>query len=234
MKLIIYVFVALFPSRVKIWLLRQMGASIGRGCYIGLSVIHAQQIVIGDHVRIASFNLLHRLADLKMGHGSRINGFNWITGAGTGEFVLGHHSAVTRLHFFEASGSIYIGDNTIVAGRGSHFFTHGISSINLDDVRPIVIGPWCYVGSSSRFVPGSGISEGTFVGMGAVVTKRFAEPYVLVAGNPAVIKKHLSYKDVYFNRAYLPHDHHPIDYTPDIKSLMPLYTKKEISNGAVV
>lgn len=222
MALLSAILVAFLPSRIKIWVFRRMGARIGRECYIGMSVIHAREIEIGDHVRIASFNLLHRLTALKMGQGSRMNGFNWITGAGTGEFVLGHHSAVTRLHFFEASGSIYIGNNSIVAGRGTHFFTHGISSTNLDDVRPIVIGPWCYVGSSSRFVPGCGVSEGTFVGMGAVVTKRFAEPYVLVAGNPAVIKKHLSAKDVYFNRAYLPHDHHPSGYTPDIKSLMPL------------
>jgi acetyltransferase-like isoleucine patch superfamily enzyme len=215
--------VAILPSRIKIWVLRQMGARIGRGCHIGLSVIHAREIEIGDHVRIASFNLLHRLTALKMGQGSRMNGFNWITGAGTGEFVLGHHSAVTRLHFFEASGSIYIGDNSIVAGRGSHFFTHGISSTNLDDVRPIVIGPWCYVGSSSRFVPGCCLSEGTFVGMGAVVTKRFAELYVLVAGNPAVIKKHLSDKDAYFDRAYLPHDHHPPGYSPVITMFPPLH-----------
>lgn len=223
-KLLVAFLVALLPSRAKIWLLRRMGACIGRGCYIGLSVIHAQKIEIGDHVRIASFNLLHRLTSLKMGQGSRMNGFNWITGAGMGEFILGHHSAITRLHFFDASGSIDIGDNSIVAGRGSHFFTHGISSTNLDDLRPIVIGPWCYVGSSSRFVPGSGVSDGTFVGMGSVVTKRFADPYVLVAGNPAVIKKRLSSKGVYFDRPFMPHDHQPRGYAPDITALPLLRT----------
>lgn len=223
------VITALLPSRAKIWVLRRMGARIGRGCYIGLSVIDAQDIEIGDHVRIASFNLVHRLTLLQMGQGSRMNGFNWITGAGIGEFVLGHHSAITRLHFFEASGSIYIGDNSIIAGRGSHFFTHGISSTNLDDVRPIEIGSWCYVGTSSRFVPGSGVSEGTFVGMGAVVTKRIADPYVLVAGNPAIIKKHLSAKDAYFNRSYLAHDHHPMGYMPDINGLILLHTSANTS-----
>ncbi len=189
---------------------------IGQHCYIGFSFIQAQNIVIGDYVRIASFNLLHRLTSLEMGDGSRMNSFNWITGASTGKFSVGNHSAITRLHFFESSGSIYIGDNSIIAGRGTHFFTHGISSYNLDDIRPIVIGSWCYVGSSSRFVPGSGLGDGSFVGMGAVVTKRFEEIHVLVAGNPACIKKRLSPTDPYFDRAFLPHDHLPIGYSPTI------------------
>jgi acetyltransferase-like isoleucine patch superfamily enzyme len=129
---------------------------------------------------------------------------------------VGHNSAITRLHFFEASGGILIGDNTIIAGRGSHFFTHGISSTNLDDVRSIEIGSWCYIGSTSRFVPASGVARGTFVGLGAVVTKAFKDEFVLIAGNPAIIKKRLSPDDAYFDRGFLPHDHHPPGYTgPD-------------------
>lgn len=211
--------IAVLPNWSKIWLLRRRGARIGRGCRIGISVIDAREIEIGDYVYIASFSLMHRLASLKVGQGARVGSFNWITGAGQGEFVLGHHSAVTRLHFFEASGSIYIGDNSIVAGRGSHFFTHGISSTNLDDVRPIKIGPWSYVGSSSRFLPGSSIGKGTFVGMGSVVTKQFVQTFVLIAGNPAIVRKHLAATDVYFNRRYLPHDHHPPGYAPDLSVL---------------
>ena len=62
--------VAFLPSPAKIWVLRRMGARIGHGCHIGFSVIHARDVEIGDHVRIASFNLLHRLTALKMGQGS--------------------------------------------------------------------------------------------------------------------------------------------------------------------
>lgn len=176
------------------------------------TVIDAQRVVLGDNVQIAGFNLLHRLVELEMGTGSRMNGFNWITGARTGGLRMGRNAAITRLHFFEASGNVTIGENTIIAGRGSHFFTHGISSINLDDVKPVEIGPWCYVGSTSRFVPGSGISKGTFVGMGAVVTKFFSEDFVLIAGNPAAVRKQLSPGDAYFDRSFLPHDHHPPGY----------------------
>ena len=204
--------IALMPSALKIAVLRRRGARIGKNCRIGMTLVDAKRIHLGDNVQIASFNLMHRLDALEMGTGSRMNGFNWITGAGTGTFSVGLNSAITRLHFFEASASISIGDNTIIAGRNSHFFTHGISSTNLDDMRPIQIGSWCYIGSSSRFVPGAQVAKGTFVGMGSVVTKAFADEFVLVAGGPAVVKKQLSPNDVYFDRPFLPHDHHPAGY----------------------
>ena len=204
--------VAIIPSSLKIAVLRSQGATIGKNCYIGFRVIDAKKITLGNNVRIASFNLIHRLDEFSMLSGSRLNGFNWITGAGIGSFFLGLNSAITRLHFFESSASIFIGDNTIIAGRNSHFFTHGISSTNLDDMRPIRIGSWCYIGTSSRFVPGSEIAEGTFVGMGSVVTKKFNEKYVLLGGAPAKLRKKLTPDDVYFNRPYLPHDHHMLDY----------------------
>lgn len=206
------VLIALLPSWIKIPLLRLMGAKIGKRCHIGLSIIDCTDLILGDSVRIASFNLIHRVRRLSIGDGARLNGFNWITGANTGDFLMARNVAITRLHFFEASGTIHIEENTIIAGRGSHFFTHGISPTNLDDVRSISIGPWCYIGSSSRFVPGSSLARGTFVGMGAVVTKSFSEEYVLIAGSPASFRKKLSEGDKYFSRKFLPHDHHPDDY----------------------
>lgn len=203
---------ALLPSAMKIACLRAQGAKIGRNCFIGLTLIDAARIELGDNVRIASFNLIHRLDEFVLKSGSRMNGFNWITGARTGSFYLGRNSAITRLHFFEASASIFIGDNTMIAGRNSHFFTHGISSTNLNDMRPVKIGAWCYIGSSSRFVPGVEVAEGTFVGMGSVVTKKFTETYVLLGGIPATVRKKLSPNDRYFSRPFLPHDHHRQDY----------------------
>lgn len=210
---------AFLPSALRIAILRARGAKIGRHCYIGMfTLLDARDLTLGDYVQIASFNLLHRLKSLEMGPGSRMNGLNWITGARTGSLVMGANAAITRLHFFEASGDIFVGENTIIAGRGTHFFTHGISSTNLDDVRSINIGPWSYIGSSSRFVPGSGCAEKTFVGMGAVVTKNFEEGHVLIAGNPASIKKRLSAGDAYFLRDFLPHDHHPEGYNGGVST----------------
>lgn len=212
-KLVKLVLEALLPSALRIRLLRFRGAQIGVGCVIKpFTILDATEIKLGNYSFIAGFNLIHRLKRLEMGSGTRLSSFNWITGAGTGTLAFGDNSAATRLHFFEASGNINVGANTIVAGRGTHFLTHGISSRNLDDVRPITIGPWCYIGSSSRFVPGSGVSKGTFVGMGSVVTKFIYDEFVLVAGSPAIPKKKLSAEDIYFKRDFLPHEHHPMGY----------------------
>lgn len=204
--------IAFLPSRLKIALLRSMGAKIGRGCYIGFSVLTAETLELGDCVYVGHFNLLWRLNELRLESGSRLTMGNWITGAGIGRFVLGRNGAITRFHFLEASGDILIGANTILAGRNTHLFTHGIAPDNLDDVRPIVVGAWCYVGSSSRFAPGAEIADGTFVGMGAVVTGRREQQFVLVGGVPARVIRELNPTAVYFNRPYLPHSHHPAWY----------------------
>ena len=202
----------IMPNPIKIMFYRMMGAKVGKNCRIGLSIIDSEKIEIGDNVYIGHFNILWRLKKLKLESGSRVNNFNWITGAREGIFILGRNSAVTRLHYIEASSNITIGNNSIIAGRSSHFISHGITPSNLDERLQIVIGNWCYIGSSSRFVPGSGVSDYTFVGMSAVVTKNIKDNYVLIAGSPAVVKKILSPKDVYFSRAYLPHDHHLKSY----------------------
>lgn len=203
---------AILPGWLKILILRARGAKIGKNCQIGFSIIDAAHITIGDNVRVGHFNLMWRLTSLTLETGSALTMFNWITGACTGAFRLGRNSGITRFHFFEASAGIDIGSNSIVAGRNSHFFTHGISPKELDDQRPIRIGDWCYVGSGARFVPGASIAANTFVGMGSVVTKASDVTFVLLVGAPARPKKYLAPTDAYFARSYLPQAHHPVDY----------------------
>lgn len=89
---------------------------------------------------------------------------------------------------------VSLGKNSIIAGRGSQFFTHGLSSKNIDDVRPIKIGDWCYVGSNCNFVPGVILSRGIFVGMGSVVTKKFEEEYTLIGGHLHRLKRNYQIK----------------------------------------
>ena len=118
------------------------------------------------------------------------------------------NSSVSVLHYIEASGDVSIGANSIIAGRSSQFFTHGIRPDKLDDVSPIVIGDWCYVGSAARFLPGSGLADHCFLGMGAVVTRRFENGYMLLGGCPAKEIKPLPEDSVFFDRPHLPQPHH--------------------------
>lgn len=208
LKIACLILFALLPSVLKIWCLRLYGAKIGKGCKIGISIISAKQIDIGDYVLIGHLNLIYRLNKLSMGSGSKIDSFNWITGGSIGDLYIGNNSSIRRFHFIEASGSMFMGNNTIVAGRSSLFFTHGLTPDNLNDVRSIKIGNWCYIGAACRFLPGASIGNGTFVGMGAVVTKQYDATYVLLAGNPARVRKEFSKDSLYFNRPFLRHSSH--------------------------
>jgi carbonic anhydrase/acetyltransferase-like protein (isoleucine patch superfamily) len=212
-RFLLPIFITVLPSRLKVWFLRKAGHTIGKGCYIGFSFIDARKLVLGDYIYIGHCNLLHGLDELMLDSGSRVTLFNWITGGRKGSFRLGRNSSLSFGHYFEASANIAIGSNTIVAGRYSQFFTHGITPYNLDDRRPIQIGDWCYVGSAVRVPPGITIADHTFVGMGSVITKSFAANYVLVAGAPAEIKREIPASAIFFNRFYHRQPHHPPNYT---------------------
>lgn len=212
-SMLLLVIVAFLPSNLKIWILRLIGHKIGKNCYIGLSIVNASKINMENNVYIGHFNLIWRLTALNLRAGSRITFFNWITGGNFGAFMLGNNSSISRRHFFDASAGIDIEENTIVAGIGSQFFTHGISPSNLNERKPICIGSWSYIGSGSYFVPGSSVSSHCFVGMGSVVTKPFTQSYRLIAGSPAQEKKEISQESKYFDRHYVPQPHHPNNYT---------------------
>lgn len=203
---------ALLPSKIKIWVLRFKGAKIGRSCRIGLTIIDSENIDIGDYVYIGNFNIIWRLNNLKLETGSKLGDGNWITGGGGGSFSLGRNSSLRRFHYLDASGSIKIGMNSILAGRGIQMITHGLHPETFQYMRPIVIDDWCYIGAFTKFVPGSSICKGTFVGMGAVVTKSHHEEYILLGGNPARKIRSLDVNSRYFQASYLPHNHHPSDY----------------------
>lgn len=86
---------------------------------------------------------------------------------------------------------IEIGDNVTIASR-VHLITHDNSAIKLYDgatdfVGKITIGDDCFIGADSILLPGIRLAENTIVGAGAVVTKSFDEPGMVIAGNPAKI-----------------------------------------------
>ena len=211
-RLIGMIVFAMLPSSLKLFLLRRRGHSIGEHCYIGLSVVSISRITLDDYTYIGHFNLIWGPITLHLRRGARVSTGNWITG-GPGSYLdLGDNSSVSIGHYFDSSAGIVIGRNCICAGIGSHFFSHGITSDNLDERMGISIGDWCYVGSSVRFVPGSGVADHTFVGMGAVVTKQHSESYVLLAGIPATPRKKLQCDSQFFDRTFTKQPHHPATY----------------------
>ncbi len=109
--------------------------------------------------------------------------------------------------------NIYVGKNSKPGRPGSYF--GGLGTIRIGDYcrfgpnvgvlssnhdlydrdknipAPVVIGDYCWIGMNSLVMPGVTLGPSTIVGGGSVVTHSFPEGYVVIAGSPAKIIKHL-------------------------------------------
>jgi acetyltransferase-like isoleucine patch superfamily enzyme len=203
---------AILPSRIKIPLYRRLlGWKIGQGVYIGLSFIDAEEVIIGDYVRIGHFSRFHCIPKLEIQYKTVIARWNLfaalpsksraiIEGASPSLFI-GKDCYIMRGHFFDVQAPLRLENSVTIAGHGSAFYTHSMDyRKNRLVAKPIVIGENSYVGSNARFIPGARIAPNSFVGMGAVVTKVFDEQYVLLAGSPARIMRNLDREADWFTR----------------------------------
>lgn len=57
------------------------------------------------------------------------------------------------------------------------------------EIRPVIIGDNCWIGSRVIILPGVTLDEGCVIGAGSVVTKSFGKNCI-IAGNPAHLIKH--------------------------------------------
>lgn len=92
-------------------------------------------------------------------------------------------SMITSSHFIDAVGGFLLGAGSWIAGRGSQFWTHGAGVRD----RGVSIGARCYIGSAVRLAPGAAVADESVVAIGSVVTKKFANGRVLIAGVPASV-----------------------------------------------
>jgi acetyltransferase-like isoleucine patch superfamily enzyme len=97
--------------------------------------------------------------------------------------TVGKGATITCRHFFDAAGTLRLGDRSWVAGLSSQFWTHGAGAVE----RDVTIGSDCYIGSVARFAPGASIGNNVLVAMGSVVTGRVDADNAVIGGVPARI-----------------------------------------------
>lgn len=148
----------------------------GRKCRIGIGVTleYPGNIELGDNVIICD----------------RVSMTTETIG---GRCQLGNGVHIGREAELDFSGKITIGDkSTVSEGVIMETHSHGHDPRGDIETRELVIGSNVWIGMRSIILPQVGsIGENSIVGAGSVVTKP-VPPDVIVAGNPAVVIKHLT------------------------------------------
>lgn len=184
------------PSNyLKVFLLKKLfGYRIGSGVKFGKLMINCKKVTIGDNVYIANKNVFS-CEEIEIGAGTTIHSGN--TFIGSGKFIIGENSRIINNHYFDLWNSVKIGDGTWVAGRNSEFWTHG--SINTKKETKdlsIEIGNNVYIGSASKFAPGTKIASTNLISLGSMVSGVFKQEKTIIMGNPAaVVKEDIDWRD---------------------------------------
>jgi UDP-3-O-[3-hydroxymyristoyl] glucosamine N-acyltransferase len=219
LRLALLAVIALLPGFVKRPLYRRLfGYRIGRGVRIGLVILDADSVELGERTEIGHLNLITRVGSFITGKSVRIGPLNIIRG---GERVrLGDYAEVMRLnvlnaipdhdcttspasrleigrgavvvsgHRIDFTDQVTIGQNVIIGGRNSSLWTH-----NRQSTAPIEIGDFCYLGSEVRLAPGARLAERSILGLGSVLAGAIDTPGSLVGGVPARIIRPLTAED---------------------------------------
>lgn len=205
------IFILLLPGFTKRFFLNLLGHDISAGARIGFSIVLVNKITLAAGARIGSFNLI-RVNTLTIGENSIIDKRNRINGNlhiemgkgsfikvsnsvyrppdietyGTGYLKIGDGSGFTHKHGIDCCRSITLGENTVIAGSQTQFWTHGYFHARTGPERirvdgEIIIGNNVYIGSRCTFNPGVKISDGVTVGAHCCISKDLTVPGMYVS-----------------------------------------------------
>ena len=204
-------FLFVMPTRIVSPIVRFLGVQVHRNARVGFSWIEADQVILEAGTRIGHFNFV-RLRRLVVKKNAAIGSMNWLVGpysamlaenseigarnimtrsrfgaeVGPSRLCIGIWSKITAGHRFDLMRSICVGSNSVIAGVGSQFWTHGYVHVEADRSRyrvdgGISIGNNCYVGSACVFNPGVTLVDGVSVGSNASISKTLDQPGLYVS-----------------------------------------------------
>jgi len=97
--------------------------------------------------------------------------------------------------------SVEIGEFSTFAGFRSQILTHAIDlKASRQRSAPVLIGDYCFVGTSVVLLAGSQLPSYCVLGASACLTRAFSDENMLYAGVPAKAVKGLYDNDAYFKR----------------------------------
>jgi acetyltransferase-like isoleucine patch superfamily enzyme len=219
-RLLVLCLLGLLPNPIKKSLMRLFfGYTFGAKVKIGLALLDAEHVDLGEGTEIGHFNLVTRVARLRTGRHARIGVFNILRGGASvsiGDYAeimrlnvlnaipdhdcttdpqsvleVGPGTVITSGHRIDFTDKITLGKNVIIGGRNSSLWTH-----NRQETAPITVGDFCYLGSEVRLAPGAKLPDECILGIGAVLTGEITERQSLVAGVPAKVVRQLNEDDL--------------------------------------
>jgi hypothetical protein len=215
MKRLLMLLSIFLPAGMRRSLLEtKFGYKIHPTCRLGLCWITPTRLIMEEgseigHLTVCkNIDLLHLKAHASIGRG------NWITGFPLGpsphfaeetdrrpELIVGEHAAITHRHLIDCTNSIMIGRFTTMAGFQSQILTHSIDlQRNRQASAPVRVGDYCFVGTNSVLLPGSGLPDYSVLGAKSLLNRVFTDSYRLYGGVPAELIKELPEDYGYFRR----------------------------------
>ena len=164
--------------------------------------------------KVGNFNFFNEIDGVFLDELSKIGRENWITGLSSDSELnftyspereciirVGRHARITNAHYFDCTGGIHIGDFSTVAGIRSVIFTHSIDiNVSRQTAGPVIVGKFCIVSTNCKLLKGAELPDFSVLGAGAVLNKRYEEPYGLFGGTPARRLKTFDANAKYFKR----------------------------------
>ena len=194
---------------------RFFGFEIHKTARIGLSWIYPKKLKMGPGSRIDLFTVAIHLDAIEMQDGAMIGRNNWITGfaSGTGsrhfvhqpnrvsKLFMGQQSMVTKNHHIDCTNRIDIGKFATIAGYGTQLLTHSIDVYeNRQDSKPIIIGNFAFIGTSSVILGGAVIPDFCLLSAKSLLNKAFTESWKIYGGVPAKVLSEIPKDAGYFTR----------------------------------
>lgn len=138
----------------------------------------------------------------------KLLGVNYLMGGGrisphtlVGDYrhlYLHSNAEINKGCFLLAKERIEIGENstlaygvTVLTSANPNGPKNELAKLYPAMTAPVIIGANCWIGANATLLPGVSIGDFSIVAAGSIVTKSVPSG-VLVAGNPAVIKKRLT------------------------------------------
>ena len=144
----------------------------------------------GHGLRVGSGVGFKHLETFEIGNGVFIGDQSYIQGRFDGTCIIGHHSWIGPMSYFDARDMIL--EERVGWGPGAKVLGSTHTGLPVDvpitqtdlEIKPVRVEMWADIGTNAVILPGVTVGKGSIVGAGAVVTKDVT-PFSIVAGVPA-------------------------------------------------